>query len=655
MSRAFYSAPVGEFLAESTSSIVGKIVLNFPHELQGTQRDAWHGQIEHLHETLKDYSDGHVAFEFQIPRIGRRADVILLLRGIVFVLEYKVGQKTYDRAAIDQVTDYALDLKNFHSASENLPIVPILIATGGSARPFSFERSADGVYKTNLANLNSFPEALRLGLDLVESPGLHPETWLTANYRPTPTIVEAATVLYETHSVEDIARHDAAENLSTTCAQVSEIIREAEGSRRKTICFITGVPGAGKTLAGLNIATERQSKQAGSRAVFLSGNDPLVSVLREALARDSVAKAKERGVKLSLEAARKETHVFIQNIRHFRDDTFQNSEAPHEHVVVFDEAQRAWRLDQLQSFMKRKRGVSNFLMSEPHFLLSVMDRHDWCCVVCLVGGGQEINTGEAGIGEWLEALGTHFPHWDVFYSDQLRGNEYDWQGTLQASLAKLKAQSKPGLHLAVPLRSFRAEKLSSFISSLIAANSPEAAQLLTEIPKYPITQTRDLAVAQHWIKSKARGTERYGLLASSGGLRLRPEGVVVKLKASPEHWFLNGRMDVRSSWRLEDVATEFDVQGLELDWAIVCWDADLRSENGKWAGYKFSGDRWQVVRKEERLRYLLNAYRVLLTRARQGIVIFVPKGDAEDPTRSPSYYDGIYRFLQLCGIPETTA
>ncbi len=257
MSRAFYSAPVGEFLAESSSSIVGKIVLNFPHELQGTQRDAWQGQIEHLHEALRDYSDGHVAFEFQIPRIGRRADVILLLRGIVFVLEYKVGQKAYDRASVDQVTDYALDLKNFHSASETLPIVPILVATGATIRPFVFEKSSDGVFRTNLANIESLPEALRLALDMVEAPRLHPETWLAASYRPTPTIVEAATILYETHSVEDIARHDAAENLSTTCVQVSEIIRETEANRRKTICFITGVPGAGKTLAGLNIATER--------------------------------------------------------------------------------------------------------------------------------------------------------------------------------------------------------------------------------------------------------------------------------------------------------------------------------------------------------------------------------------------------------------
>lgn len=652
MSRAYYSASVVDFLAESTSSVVGKIVINFPFDLQGAQTEAWQGQIEHLREVLSEFTEGHVAFEFQIPRIGRRADVVLLLGGIVFVLEYKVGQKSYDRTSIDQVTDYALDLKNFHSASRDAPIVPILVATRATSKPSKFECAQDRVYRTNLANIETLGSIIRQALTLIEPDNLEPLAWLVANYRPTPTIVEAATVLYETHSVEDISRSDAAENLSTTSNEVNEIIRQAERDCRKTICFVTGVPGAGKTLAGLNIATERQKKQGESRAVFLSGNDPLVRVLREALARDRVKNETSKGTKLKISAARQETKVFIQNIRHFRDDTFNSRSAPHEHVVIFDEAQRAWRREQLASFMKRKRNVHDFSMSEPHFLLSVMNRHDWCCVVCLVGGGQEINTGEAGIGEWLEALEQHFPHWDVYYSDQLRGAEYNWQGTLEQTLSRLEAKHRPGLHLAVSLRSFRAERMSDFVSSIIGANADDASRFLAEIPKYPVVLTRDLVAARDWVRKRARGTERFGLLASSGGLRLRPDGVTVKVKAEPEHWFLDSESDIRSSTHLEDVATEFDIQGLEVDWAIVCWDADLRHEKGGWVGYKFSGSRWQTIRNEERQRYILNAYRVLLTRARQGIVVFVPTGSNDDPTRSPSFYDSIYAFLRRCGIPE---
>lgn len=655
MSRAYYSATVAEFLAESTSSIVGKIVINFPFDLQGPQTEAWQGQIEHLHEVLSEFVTGYVAFEFQIPRIGRRADVVLLLDGIVFVLEYKVGQKSYGRTSIDQVTDYALDLKNFHGESSDAPIVPILVATRATAKEPQFVCGPANVYQTNLANLETLNSVIRQAQTLIEGPPIDPAVWLGASYRPTPTIVEAATVLYETHSVEDISRSDAAENLSTTSNEVNKIIRSAEQYRRKAVCFITGVPGAGKTLAGLNIATERQKKQGESRAVFLSGNDPLVRVLREALARDRVSNKALRGVKLKISSARQETQVFIQNIRHFRDDTFNTSAAPHEHVVIFDEAQRAWRREQLQSFMKRKRNVHDFAMSEPHFLLSVMNRHDWCCVVCLVGGGQEINTGEAGIGEWLEALLTHFPDWDVYYSDQLRGAEYNWQGTLEQTLIGLNAKHRPGLHLAVSLRSFRAERLSDFVGSVIAANADDAARFLAQIPKYPVFLTRDLAVAKEWVRKQARGTERFGLLASSGGLRLRPDGVTVRIKAEPEHWFLDNASDIRSSSHLEDVATEFDVQGLEVDWAIVCWDADLRHEKGYWAGYKFSGSRWQTIRSAERQRYIVNAYRVLLTRARQGIVVFVPTGSSDDPSRSPSFYEGIYAFLRRCGIPEIPA
>ncbi len=615
MNRAYYHAPVAEFLQTSASTIIGELTRNFPHDLLGTQTRAWEVEIAHLSTALASCPDGHVFFEFQIPRIGKRADVVLLLRGIIFVIEYKIGADKYDLAAIAQTTDYALDLKNFHGGSHSAPIVPILVATGSATADVQLVSDSDSVFYTSCINPATFTNVIERALAEIEAEPIDADLWIQAAYRPTPTIVEAAQALFSEHSVDEISRSDAAENLTVTTAQVANIIEWSERECRKSVCFITGVPGAGKTLAGLKIATERQRAEETSRAVFLSGNDPLVRVLREALARNSVSTA-QVGSPLTISEARRKTEAFIQNIRHFRDDTHKDHRAPQEHVVVFDEAQRAWRKEQLSSFMTRKRNDPNFNQSEPEFLLSVMDRHDWCCVVCLVGGGQEINTGEAGIGEWLKAIQAKFSHWSVYYPDQITGPEYDWDGDLEQTLELIHAQKKAGLHLSVALRSFRAEELSHFMSAVIAGDQHGALELAHKIPNYPLCVTRDLKTAQAWVKQHARGTERYGMLASSGASRLRPEGVVVKIKAEPEQWFLNGPEDVRSSFYLEDVATEFDVQGLELDWTVVCWDANFRRHNGKWMAMDFKGTKWQTVKDPDRQRYIGNSYRVLLTRAR---------------------------------------
>jgi len=390
-----------------------------------------------------------------------------------------------------------------------------------------------------------------------------------------------------------------------------------------------------------------------SHAVFLSGNDPLVKVLREALAIDAMSQSQASIGRSSLrmEDVRRKARAFIQNIRHFRDDNFEADAPPVEKVVVFDEAQRAWHQAQLASFMLRKRGISSFDRSEPEFLLSVMDRHaDWCCVICLVGGGQEINTGEAGMVEWLSALERHFPHWSVHCSSQIQNPEYDWTNDLSARLRRLAANIQPDLHLAVSLRSFRAEHVSAFVGAVIDGNAEQARHLCAEIPRYPIVVTRNLQSAKGWIRSHARGSERFGLLASSNAIRLKPEGIFVKQDIDPAQWFLKGKDDIRSSYYLEDVATEFHVQGLELDWALVCWDLNFRRITAGWKSFSFSGTRWQTVGDQNRTRYIANSYRVLLTRARQGFAIFVPEGDSQDPTREPADYAAIYDFLRECGI-----
>ncbi len=466
--------------------------------------------------------------------------------------------------------------------------------------------------------------------------------------------MEAAKALYQGHGVEEISRSDAgAINLSLTGRAIGEAIALAKRDHRKIVCFVTGVPGSGKTLAGLNLATDRMRVDEKEHAVFLSGNGPLVEVLREALARDEVESSKTEGRALTKKAARMKASAFIQNIHHFRDDNLESTSPPVEKVVVFDEAQRAWTQEQTARFMREKRQQPDFDMSEPEFLLSVMDRHtDWCVVVCLVGGGQEINTGEAGLASWFHALGSRFPHWRVHYSGQIDSPEYQNGGGSNIKIQGVETSRCPELHLGVSVRSYRAEHVSQFVAEIISGDAKSAKRSISRLSRYPIVLTRNLGAARIWLRQQARGSERYGLVASSNALRLKPEGLHVKSSIQPANWFLNNKDDVRSSFSMEDVPTEFDIQGLELDWVGVCWDANFRFGPNGWEHYSFSGTKWLNMNDAIRRRYLANAYRVLLTRARQGMVIFVPKGDPRDRTRPPSFYEGIFEFLVHCGLEE---
>jgi hypothetical protein len=653
LTRAYYDSTVRDFLVTSSVSVLGALAKSHGLELDPRQRDSWDFEIQHLQRVLTRL-DGHLFFEFSIPRMGKRADVILIHGGFIFVLEYKVGAKSYLSADRVQAHDYALDLKNFHLGSHDQPIVPILVATQAHEEPCEPIWATDNVCGPLLANA----ESLRSVIDRIAGSNhseIDAKSWANSPYRPTPTIIEAAKALYEGHAVEEISRSDAgAINLTHTRAAVDRLIDESKSRGLKSIAFITGVPGSGKTLAGLNLATSRMRSHEDEHAVFLSGNGPLVTVLREALARDHVSQMNQKGKQLTKKAATQRANTFIQNIHHFRDDSLITEEPPAEHVVVFDEAQRAWTQKQASAFMKSKRGQDDFEMSEPEFLLSVMDRHkDWCVVVCLVGGGQEINTGEAGLGEWFRALRKSFPHWKVAVSDRLSGPEYEWED-LTPLVKELDPQLEPDLHLGVSVRSFRSERVSEFVSALIEGDAESASRVMAGIDHYPIVLTRELSVARHWLRDQARGSERIGLVASSNAMRLKPEGIYVKSEIDPANWFLNDSGDVRSSYALEDAATEFDIQGLELDWVGVCWDANFRYSPGGWTLHYFSGTRWQNLHDQFDRLYLANAYRVLLTRARQGVVIFVPRGDPEDKTRSPAYYDGTVEFLQACGVAVLT-
>ncbi len=654
MKRDFYSDSIPGFLRTSPAEILGLLADNNEFSLEVTQKDAWNAEIAILREALVN-QEGSIFFEYSIPRMGKRIDVVVIIRHVVFVLEFKVGEKKFLVSAIDQVWDYSLDLKNFHEPSHELLIAPILIATEAddSAPSISLTPHNDNLLfpiKTNAAQLAAtINSVLQFSQhDLIDVGG-----WATGRYSPTPTIIEAAMSLYNNHSVEEITRSDAAAiNLKETSNLILDIIQETKAKGRKSICFVTGVPGAGKTLVGLNVATKNIDKESSTTSVFLSGNGPLVAVLREALARDKVKREKEKGTKLKKGEAMSSVKAFIQNVHHYRDEYLKDTTPPFDHVAIFDEAQRAWDHTQTANFMQRKKGVANFAHSEPEFLISCLDRHkDWAVVICLVGGGQEINTGEAGISEWIESLNRSFPDWSVYVSSRLTDSEYAAGGALRLLENRKEVYHKPELHLNVSMRSFRAENLSLMVKNLLdldAMGAKENYELLKK--NYPIVLTRDLSKAKTWLRDKARGSERYGLVVSSQAQRLKPHAIDVKSPMDPIHWFLDGKEDVRSSYYLEDVATEFHVQGLELDWSCVTWDADFRYTESGWETFSFVGDKWNHIRKEERKRYLKNAYRVILTRARQGMAIVVPYGESRDPTRDPEFYDSTFSYFKEIGF-----
>jgi len=653
-SNAYYAADVAKFIATTSDTILGNITANSAFAVDVAQRDAWVMQIEVLKPALEGV-EGKIFLEFNVPRIGSRIDAVLLSGPTIFVIEFKVGETDFKRDDLNQAWDYALDLKNFHKASHHAQIIPILVATRA---PWSdtvlLVPHADYVSPPVRCNSKGLRQLIHTGLDHAAGDNLDAQKWSDSPYQPTPTIIEAAQTLYAQHSVDAIARHDAgARNLKVTSQRIEELVEEARQNQHKMIIFVTGVPGAGKTLVGLNVATKKRDQTQPTHAVFLSGNGPLVDVLREALTRDEVARLRKRLDKTRKGVVAQKVKAFIQNVHHFRDAGLRDHAAPSDHVVIFDEAQRAWNREMTSSFMLRKKKYVGFNQSEPEFLISYLDRHDdWAAVICLVGGGQEINRGEAGISAWLDAIKTTFPSWHIYISPELTDSEYAAGQALDTLRGRANVVQDDSLHLAVSMRSFRAENVSSFVKAILDCESGKARDILMPMSsRYPIALTRDLDKAKQWIRAHARGSERFGLVASSGAQRLKPHAIDIRVEINPVHWFLNDSEDTRSSFYMEDAATEFQIQGLELDWVCMTWDADLRFAKSDWEYHSFVGSKWTSIHKPERQQYLRNAYRVLLTRARQGMVIFVPTGDSSDATRTPAHYDSTFEYLAGIGIP----
>lgn len=706
--RCLYESDIKGFLNREKESVFGELCENYHGDALTTTREAWIKEIEILQNALISWSDskGRIVFEYDIPRLGKRIDVVLLLNGLVFCLEFKVGESKVLENDIDQVLDYALDLKNFHKYSQDRVIVPILIATKYSKTSTLIQKSIydDRVVNPLVTGEHGIAKIIKELLDYYPEEEQVNEKWVISPYAPTPTIIEAARTLYESHSVEDITRHEA-DQVSTdrTISYLLDVIRRSKENKEKSICFVTGVPGAGKTLVGLDVAVKQTYQGSDTpvlneEAVYLSGNGPLVAVLNEALAKDNYAKCNARGERKKITDSRREVGKFIQIIHRYRDNMLAKIKNPVEngvleidpekavklkaagygeveHVAIFDEAQRSWTHQRLANYLKRggtygnKLKVPNFPMSEASFLIWSLDqREDWATIVCLVGGGQEINTGEAGISEWIKALNETFTHWKVYISPQLTEPEYAEGKVNELLKDNPNVTYAENLHLGVSLRSYRAEKLSTFIHDLLSLDK-NAASIYAEIKdKYPIVLTRDMEKAKRWLHEKVRGTERTGVLITKESARYKPLGIHVLASGDENavHWFLEDKVDTRSSNYLEDAATEIQVQGLELDYTCLLWDADMRYENGQWRFYRFNRQtKWIEVKaeseiKEEQMKYMLNAYRVLLTRARAGMVICVPEGNGrktrngfwEDSTRLPEYYEGTYQYLKSLGIDE---
>jgi hypothetical protein len=660
MVNAYYSDSIKGFLKAPREQILGAMSEALPYSLETTQKHAWIEQIRVLKDSLVNVN-GRIYLEYGIPRMGKRIDALVIIGPVIFVIEFKVGETRFTRAGQDQVCDYCLDLKNFHDSSHDAFIAPILVPTGSHQGRHSEIRTVPQNRKL-FEPIKSTVKHLSIVIEKVlertfSEAHINCQEWERGRYCPSPTIIQAALELYNHHSVDEITRHEAQKtDITKTSKTIDEIIIDSRKRNIKSICFVTGVPGAGKTLVGLNVATKHHRVEDKLHSVFLSGNGPLVAVLREALARDHVQNEKEQGRKIRKGEAHSKVRAFIQNVHHFRDTCLdQADEPPIEHVALFDEAQRAWDLKQTAKFMssgRRRERVRNFKQSEPEFLISCLDRHrDWAVIVCLVGGGQEIHTGEAGIVEWIRVLKTSFPKWHIHISSRLADSEYGAGSILGQIKQRPNVTIRDSLHLAVSMRTFRAENVSKLVKELLDLNVKKARSTLGELrEKYPILITRDLAKAKRWLRETAIWSERYGIVVSSHAERLKPHAIDVKRKVNPIHWFLNDRTDVRSSFYLEDVATEFHIQGLELDWVCVTWDADFRHTKAGWQHRSFRGKGWNQIKKSDRQIYQKNAYRVLLTRARQGMVICVPPGDPNDPTRKPEFYDPTFEYLAQVGF-----
>jgi len=653
---AYSNHSISEFLKLSKQEILGELLSKYSSvgRFRTLERDAaesWKQEIEDLRVALHyvatelpEAIGWTVLLEFPVPRRLKRIDVVILAKDSIFVLEFKQGAATSD--AFWQVWDYALDLADCHVPSRGRQIVPIVVAAAeasnwhhrldqGGRVQYPLSTTPAGLGRKLLDQYELLHDPKQLAIDIKD--------WDNGLYMPVPTIVEAAIAIFAGMEVREITHSQAgAENLTTAAASLVQAVSEAFSSGQKLICFLTGIPGAGKTLAGLRTVHDpRIATLTGSDPHFMSGNGPLVKVLQEAITRFYLTQGKKRQ-----EISRK-VSVLIQNVhvmaREHWDDPL--ARPPNDRIIVFDEAQRAWNAEK----NRKKFGRD---VSEPEMLLSIMDRHQgWAVIICIIGGGQEIHSGEAGLEEWGRAL-SKFPSWKILASPEaISGGPVVAGSRLTAGIdINGRIELSTDLHLKVPTRSYRAKRLAEWTHYLLKGDLKEARKVAEDGEL--IYVTRDLNTMKEWLRRHKEGSARTGLVACSSASRLRAYGIETSTdfhRAYPyEHWFLNGPEDIRSSFQLEVVATEFEIQGLELDLVGLCWGSDIVWQNGwkarnlrftRWSLTKGSRATWVVEKNPEKIAFAINAYRVLLTRSRQKTIVWVPKGESGDPSLNPAELD----------------
>jgi hypothetical protein len=672
--RAWLSLTVPELRASNPDEIAAKLAATqMSHRLGGepAQLLAWKAEVEVLQAALTSsiWNDATVAFEYEMLRLEKRIDAVLVTSFAVFVLEFKVGKGSFSSANIAQVEDYAQDLWDFHARSQSHPIIPILIQTEADYVPelhVSKDDYAPGVAPVTRANsvqLAAILESLCTTLPLPESQ-LNPSEWIEAAYRPVPTIIEAAAQLFACNSVADIAAARAdTNNLSATTDAILRGLALAQERKEKVVIFVTGVPGAGKTLCGLNIVFGEHRKEG---TAFLTGNAPLVAVLREALACDRAGinlahgpsnDAGRRAKSGRLRQARHETSQALQNVHRFLADNSNAKEPPAERVIIFDEAQRAW--DEAQAGRDTQRRKSVLTMSEPAHALEIMGRHEgFAAIVALIGGGQEINTGEAGLAEWGRVIAAR-PGWRAIAAQRTVQSKEPAQQLSCGTVDWLTIDN--ALDLVVPIRSIRTDAGAAWVDAMLQDDAPEALRIATAAGGIPFFVTRSLSAARNGLRCRAPGLRRAGFVRSSGAKRLRAEGFDAQLMGTedPVTWFLERWPDIRASDALEICATEYACQGLELDVVGLAWGGDLVRGSHGWNFRSFVGRGWNVISKASDKEFVRNTYRVLLTRARYETVIWVPRGSREedpfhDVTRPAAEMDAIAQYLLACGATILT-
>jgi hypothetical protein len=663
----YFESSVRDFLAQNSDIIQSKLHNAYAADGFNSQytsaTKAWVVTIKCLREELErlvricpEALSWGLVLEYPLYRLRIRIDLLLISLKAIYVIELKTEATEYISVDKNQVEEYALDLRDFHSGSGSNPIFPILWcpAKSDDILPSSFELN-DSVSPVICVGKDRLVETI-INTE-VESAHIENridfKSWLTSTYRPVPSIITAATAIFSNHGVQEISNFDA-DNLAVAGRELIRLIRQAKLNNANYLIFLSGVPGSGKTLAGLNVVHEALEEKVVNQGeiVYLSGNTPLVVVLREALAQDQVRQSKLDPLldSLTLKSARTSMRVTIQHVMDFLNQ-YLNKEVdspPVDHVVIFDEAQRAW---------DKKQGAAKFdrASSEPELMLGIMERHeDWSVLIALIGLGQEINDGEYGVSGWGEALEQRLNHsskaWEVFGShstlDRLEAPKFPLSNLI----------TNENLHLNVPQRSYRAPNLSKWVDLVIKGDATGALRIKQDLGNYPIVITRSCASMKGWLKAKARGHRRIGLLASSGAKRLRADGfgefLTANDGASIAHWYLQPIGDIRSSYALEVPSNEYTSQGLEIDYVGLCWGGDLirpTGASGQWVARKLSGDRWNTVKTNSGKEFIENSYRVLLTRAREGMVFWVPEGQVGDKTRSPEDSDRVYSYLIECG------